>query len=405
MSAKRFGGAVVGWPILAVVVALGLVSACTTPPTTPPDPNTIRVSGSSAAEEQVPTSSDDGNLVAFQSPAADLVIGDTNVATDIFVRNVRTNSIELISVAENGDQMQGDSVSPCMSDDGRYVAFFNQSDRNVYVRDRSTRTTEQVNVDSDGIRLGGSAPVTPNCLSADGRFAVFAVAGTGYRRDRLNGITAAVNPTTTIDISDDGNVVSMATTASLLPGDRNNWYDAYAKNMTTGSLTLASSYPNGLGAVGVAVHNGLSGNGRFLLIESPDAFVPADQNGGDDLYVRDLESGQMELVSIGSNGLAAGINYSRTSNISDDGKRIAFTTPAVLAASDTNGMDDAYLRDRTRGTTTLISVGLNGAPADSLTKYAGISGNGLFAMFVSLASNIVQGDGNGGWDVFRRYLP
>ncbi len=65
----------------------------------------------------------DGRYVAFMSSASNLVPGDTNATTDIFVYDRQTHSIERVSVATNGTQANGQSVQPTISADGRFVKF------------------------------------------------------------------------------------------------------------------------------------------------------------------------------------------------------------------------------------------------------------------------------------------
>jgi len=65
----------------------------------------------------------DGNLVALSSTASNLVEGDTNGTTDVFVRNMATGAITRVSTRADGGQLSGPSYAPAISADGRYVAF------------------------------------------------------------------------------------------------------------------------------------------------------------------------------------------------------------------------------------------------------------------------------------------
>lgn len=90
---------------------------------------TARVSVSSSGEEgdgdsSFPFISGDARYVAFQSYATNLVAGDTNARADIFVFDRRTNIIRRVSVNSNGEQANGDSIFPVMTSDGRYVTFY-----------------------------------------------------------------------------------------------------------------------------------------------------------------------------------------------------------------------------------------------------------------------------------------
>ncbi|MFO1072614.1 MAG: hypothetical protein U1E17_08020 [Geminicoccaceae bacterium] len=99
------------------------------------------------------TMSADGRYIAFASWASNLVAGDTNGQTDVFVRDRRTGAIERVSVSDagaQGDHGSGDAGSPSPRISGRFVAFITQADNLVageplcvvVVRDRQTGRNE-----------------------------------------------------------------------------------------------------------------------------------------------------------------------------------------------------------------------------------------------------------------------
>jgi Tol biopolymer transport system component len=112
----------------------------------------------------------DGRYVAFDSTASNLVPGDTNHSADVFVRDLRSGTTQRVSVASDGTQTNGDSYFPAVSADGRYVAFesVNTSDNlDVFVRDLRSGTTQRVSVARDGTPAeSGSGGAA---ISADGR--------------------------------------------------------------------------------------------------------------------------------------------------------------------------------------------------------------------------------------------
>jgi len=92
-------------------------------------------------------------------------------------------------------------------------------------------------------------------------------------------------------------------------------------------------------------------------------------------------------------------------SVSNDGRWVAFWSDASnLVSGDTNGKRDIFVRDLQTNTTTLVSVGVGGAPADDINQYPSISGDGRFVAFQSWADNIVPGDTNGFPDIFVRDL-
>jgi archaellum component FlaF (FlaF/FlaG flagellin family) len=122
--------------------------------------------------------------VAFDSEASNLVPGDTNRWGDVFVRDLRSGTTQRVSVATNGRQANSDSNIPAISADGRYVAFDSTASNlvpgdtnnngDVFVRDLRSGTTRLVSVASDGTEAksgsGGAA------ISADGRYVTFSSA-------------------------------------------------------------------------------------------------------------------------------------------------------------------------------------------------------------------------------------
>jgi archaellum component FlaF (FlaF/FlaG flagellin family) len=124
-----------------------------------------------------PAISADGRYVTFQSYASNLVPGDTNHRTDVFVRDLRSGTTRLVSVASNGSQGNEFSGDPAISADGRYVAFDSQasnppvSDTSgaVFVRDLRSGTTRLVSVVTNGSQDSGGSPA----ISADGRYVAF----------------------------------------------------------------------------------------------------------------------------------------------------------------------------------------------------------------------------------------
>src|SRR5204863_349490 len=137
--------------------------------------------GNSGGFFSFPALSADGRLVAFQSDATNLVAGDTNGTTDVFVHDRQTGTTERVSVASGGTEGNGFSAGLALSADGRFVAFHSTAtnlvagDTNgktdVFVHDRQTGTTERVSVDSDGTQ--GNGPSAGAALSADGGLVAF----------------------------------------------------------------------------------------------------------------------------------------------------------------------------------------------------------------------------------------
>jgi len=156
---------------------------------------------------------------------------------------------------------------------------------------------------------------------------------------------------------------------------------------------------------GDSFSSAVSANGRFVVFESRASnLVAGDTNGCGDVFVHDRQTGVTERVSVASSEAEADAESGEPS-ISADGRYVAFqSTASNLVAGDTSGHADIFVRDRTSGTTTLVSVATGGGPGNGDSDAAMISANGGYVAFMSTASDLVASDGNGVSDVFRRDL-
>ena len=161
---------------------------------------TARVSrGGSGAQGNAPSYlaalDGDGGLVAFESDATNLVRPDTNKVSEVFARDLDRRSTERASANTDGGQPNGYCGSPDVSRDGRWVAFAGNAtnlvdgDTNgasdVFVRDRARGTTVRVSVDSDGTQGNGYSS-SPS-LSRTGRYVAFTSSATNLVPDDTNG--------------------------------------------------------------------------------------------------------------------------------------------------------------------------------------------------------------------------
>jgi Tol biopolymer transport system component len=174
----------------------------------------------------------------FDSLAANLVVGDSNQIDDVFVRDRQAGTTERVSVAADGSQGNGQSSGPAISADGRFVAFTSLASNlvpgdsngatDVFVRDRLTGATERVSVDSHGQQgnaASGSTTSAGVAVSSDGRLVAFTstasnlVAGDSnsatdvFVRDRLAATTARVS------VATDGTQANDASTDPAVSGD------------------------------------------------------------------------------------------------------------------------------------------------------------------------------------------
>jgi Tol biopolymer transport system component len=394
------------------------------------------VSGHVSGDQQEAISAD-GRFVAFVSFATNLVVGDTNARSDVFVHDRLTGATERVSVDSGGAQANDASRDAVISADGRFVAFSSdasnlvEGDTNgridVFVHDRQTGATERVSTSSGG----GPADAGSNkpAISADGRFVAFQSGASNlvptdrngatdvFVRDRQAGTTeraSALGPdpldigqvgdSTDPAISADGRFVAFQSfNATLVVGDTNLAADVFVRDLQTGTTERVSVSSSG---AQTAVTRGsgdpaISADGQHVAFESDAAnLVDGDTNGATDVFVRDRQAGATERVSVGAAGVEA---FGNNPSISADGRFVAFQSGASnLVADDTNLLPDIFVRDRQLATTTRVSVDSAGAQADSFSSGATITPDGRFVAFSSAASNLVAGDTNVFDDVFVR---
>jgi Tol biopolymer transport system component len=124
----------------------------------------------------------DGRYIAFASDARNLTPNDTNGCPDIFVRDLLLSTNVLVNAGTNGVAADGSSSEPAISRDGRFVAFTSSADNlvagdanrvsDVFVRDLQAGTTALVSVNTAGTGPGNGSSYSPS-LSADGRYVLF----------------------------------------------------------------------------------------------------------------------------------------------------------------------------------------------------------------------------------------
>ena len=320
-----------------------------------------------------PVISPDGSCVAFQWY-------DNFTEADVFLADRVAGTLERISVNSSG--VKGDSYSygPALTPDVRCVAFSSYAtnlvvgDTNgpypdghdVFVRDRSSGTTERLSVGSLG-QQGNDSSYHP-AISADGGYAAF---------------------------------TSFA--SNLVGGDTNGVADVFVRDRVAGTTERVSLGSSGAQGNAGATCSSISADGRHVVFYgSASNLVAGDTNASSDVFVRDRVIGTTERLSVGSGG-AQGDAGSEGGAISPDGRYVVFrSTASNLVSGDTNGKADVFLRDRQSGTTERLSVASGGTQANDDSSHPALSPDGRFAVFQSKAGNLVAGDSNGRWDVFLR---
>lgn len=281
----------------------------------------VNVSSSGAQSgEQVRSAaiSADGRYVAFVSPAHDLVPGDTNDATDVFVRDRVARTTTRVSVSATGRQANSDSAygndTPVViSGNGRYVGFDSWASNlvpgdtnrimDIFVRDRVLGTTERVSVDDRGRQMAWnpvyerSSIAIVDSISDNGRFVAFTTDGTGiggvaetndhnmdqFLRDRATGrtrlvsqrggTTAGKNPGSAGagQLTPDGRLMTFVSNSAVLSPFSTS-HVIFAYETATGRLSRA---PGPIASVGM-----LTSDGHAML------YIKSDPTGGTSVLAR-----------------------------------------------------------------------------------------------------------------------
>jgi Tol biopolymer transport system component len=203
-------------------------------------------------------------------------------------------------------------------------------------------------------------------------------------------------------VNGDGSLVAFASGASnLVAGDTNGVDDIFVRDLSSGRNSRVSVGPGGAEANGNSEVPAVSGDGRIVAFQSTATnMVPGDTNNTIDVFVRDRSKGTTTRVSVTAGG-AQGDGHSVHPAVSADGRFVAFQSNATnLVAVDTNGVDDVFVHDLATGGTTRVSGAGSGGQAVGGSFDPAISSDGRFVAFTSEASNLVRHDTNGLWDVF-----
>ena len=358
-----------------------------------------------------PQISPNGRFVVFSAAFSNIVRGDTNRATDIFVFDRITQKTRLVTRSTQGEQANGDSDNPAISADGRFVVFDSRAtnlspqdtDRrsDVFLRDLETGRTDLISVGPNGEANGWSFP----------------------------------------DVSDDGNRVSFTSDASnLVDSDTNHNSDVFVRDLASSSTVRvsvttsgeeyesfescesASCYDAGVGG------SRISGNGDVVVFSgNANGLVEDDVNYNDDIFTHVLTTGVTERVSVRSDGGDAYgpestdcgkdpvcAQFTHSPSISQDGTLVYFISAAPLISDEDNDgeprgtEEQVFVRDRIHGVTLLVSRYRDGSPVHSANWSAGeISADGRWITYSNNSMRLdgPHGDQEPNTDVFLQRLP
>ena len=318
-----------------------------------------------------------GRYIVYESLADNIVHNDTNGVSDIFLYDWIDKTTERISLTSTGLQANGASFRPDVSASGRFVVFQSAAtnlvagDTNgssdIFVRDREAQTTFRVSVSTGGVQGNAVSSIA--------------------------------------EISDDGGKVAFTSSATnLVAGDTNGVADAFVRNLSAGTTTHVSTNSLGTFPNSSVSDVAISGNGNVVAFSTSATNLFGGTNGVTQVYLRNLPAATTHLISRHTSG-AIGNATSRLPSIDFSGNIVAFRSGATnLVASDTNGVDDVFVRNIASSTTQRASLSISGIQGNAASLGAAVSSSGTAVAFQSTATNLVTGDTNGVSDVFRRDL-
>jgi Tol biopolymer transport system component len=315
----------------------------------------------------------DGTFAYFTS-AEPLSGADTDTAFDVYARDLEDDVTSLVSTGSCGGCGNGGAV-PIFngsSVDGTRV-FFSSEEKLVESDD-----DEATDV------YARDLPAGPTTLISGGE-------------DDVTASFAAASP--------DGSKVFFTSAEALIGADVDGANDVYL--WTAEELDLITSAP--CASFCGATFDAIGADSTEVIFTTSAALVPADQDNRDDIYRQDIAGSAPMLVSRGEGSCPScwnGVFDARFNQASADGSRVVFTTGEGVLADDDDGEDDIYLRDVDDGTSSLITIAPSFCPlkkGNCGATYVGSSGDGLRVFFRTVERFTLE-DGDNEADVYERFL-
>ena len=292
-----------------------------------------------------------------------------------------------------------------------------------------SQATELVSRNDAGV--AGNDVSSRSAIDGSGRYIVFVSEATNlvttattlnrghiYRKDTLTGEVLLVSSTdngleannnsSSPRISDDGRYVVFASFANNLSSIATGGIrQVYIKDMDTGDVSLVSRDTTGsFVADNVSANPDVSNDGRYVVFESSASNLSSLSNNGlTQIYRKDMTDDSIAMISRNTSQSAGGAGNSNRPRMSSDARFIVFDSDAgndIVAGA--NGTRHIYLVDMDNpNVTEQISVDSSDVQGNGASVNADVSDNGVFVVFESIATNLAAGDSNGGLsDIFRR---
>ena len=402
-----------------------------------PDP--FSVSSTPAGESYIEGQavSLDGRFVIFSSIAPNIVTNDSNAARDIFVRDLQSGVIRLVSAQPDGTPLPGFSTLVGASLDGSIIAFESTemvsgtNRRSLFIHHRSTGSNTLAS-----ILPSGPAPTTGEALlSADGRYLAFREAASTsplYIRDLEAGTSIEFTAppgvgTQPVLFSPDNRFLVTRTSSSsyALHEWQSNRYitnivtsDGFLSNaITADSSTLLVNLRGATTSTPLLTLYSLDATRTNITIATNATALALSADGSTVAYLSrlaplsnifniqfyDVKSGLSSPLTV--QGEIPNIRVRHASALSADGRYFAFAaTNSFATGPEANSFNDIYVYDRVLGTLQLASGNQAGVESEFGSSSLSFSANGRVLVFDSSAANLIPGDLNLTTDVFVTHL-
>jgi hypothetical protein len=337
----------------------------------------------------------DGRFIGFVSSARDLASGITNTAPQVYLRDLQLGTTILAS--PDALSSSAPARDPLLSDNGRYVLYFSimtsaGKPGDLYLRDTVAGTTLAVSTNARTIVPSSSSSACVNhSLSADGNYIVFSLLGYVLQYEASSATTTTItsNALSTVWTPDHARSVDMTDDGRFVVYLSAQGTNVFCWDRLAG--TTASIGSNSPSAGLVFQSPRITPDGRYVCVS---ASVPRPY-GKYNLLRWDTVLGVVLPVTRDGSSVAASLN-GLASSISTNGQVLAFdTADSDLTPADHNHFYDVFARDFTLSTNELISVrdasnlASTGNQFSSASEIA-LSSNGQFIVFMSLADDLIS---------------
>lgn len=383
---------------------------------------------SANASSWEPTFSPDGNWLVFESNATNLVEGMNRSDNNLYIKNLETGKLTLANTTSQGVLKEGYSDYPFFSPDGQWLAFstdaplVSQDDNetfDVYLKNLMTneiRLMSQKALPTSRMGKSYSEGFSPNGewlaviseanlvpLDTNDKYDVFlinvATGRTIMANSTVDGLAGdqGTDVESTPWFSPDGQWLAFVSyDHNLLTQATQNDSDVYLKNIVTGEIKLANSSADGVrGNDSSNDIRGFTSDGQWLIFHSKASnLVAGDTNQQEDVYLKNMRTGQIMMANsnsidlnypIGSNGKVKNIQFSA------DGRWLGFESDASnLTTWDNNGQDDVFLFDMSSGQLVLPNTSKDGKPGNGGSSLSLFSANAHRLIFTSNSSNLTS---------------